>query len=587
MAADPTLEPGARVERFEIVQILGSGGTAHVYRVRHTTLGSDHALKLLTPAHASLRDRFAQEGRVQARLRHPNIVAVTDVVEHDGRPGLVMELVRGPTLDHWLRDRGPMAPLDAIRLMDGVLAAVAAAHAAGVLHRDLKPANVLLEEGPHGLVARVTDFGIAKVLSEEARIGHTRIGVTMGTPGYMAPEQWADAANADETSDVFALGVILYELMSGTRPYDGASSTAVLDATMAGRHVRLVERLPSIDPEIAAVIERAIRPDPTDRYPSVAAFRDALRDAAGIITRAEPTIVLPSFDRDSATSSFVATRTTQRPMVAAVAAPIVLGSLVLGAMLWWASRATVAITQPPVETIEPPPAVEPAGPVLVVGGPFFVGNPPRAVDVGPFRIDRTEVANAEYLQCVEAGACTPPEWKDSAAHDEYEGLLGDRQPVVGVTWTQASDYCAWRNGRLPTEVEWERAATWSPYATVASDKRPWPWGAAPPSCELANYQACRTGTRDVDELPKGASAYGLLHMVGNVWEWTATDHYLGVNKKKGIGGVFQKKTLRIDRVLKGGGYNASASDISPTGRFHTNEEAASPLYGFRCAYDAL
>jgi iron(II)-dependent oxidoreductase len=158
---------------------------------------------------------------------------------------------------------------------------------------------------------------------------------------------------------------------------------------------------------------------------------------------------------------------------------------------------------------------------------------------------------------------------------------------VGVTWTQASAYCAWRGGRLPTEIEWERAATWSPDATGAGDKRPWPWGAAAPSCDLANYQACRTGTRDVTALSKGASAYGALNMVGNVWEWTATDSYLGFNKKKGIGGVFQKKsTLRIDRVLKGGGYDTSASDISPTSRFHASEDTASPLYGFRCAYDA-
>jgi formylglycine-generating enzyme required for sulfatase activity len=583
-AVEPTLQPGARIERFEVVQVLGSGGTAHVYRVRHTMLGSDHALKLLTPAHAALRDRLAQEGRVQARLRHPNIVAVTDVVEHEGRPGLVMELVRGPTLDHWLRDRGPMAPLDAIRLMDGVLAAVAAAHAAEVLHRDLKPANVLLEDGPQGLIARVTDFGIAKVFSDDARVGHTRIGITMGTPGYMAPEQWADAANADASSDVFALGVILYELIAGSRPYDGESSTAVLDATVAGRHVRLVDRVPSIDPEVAAAIERAIRPDPAERFPSVAAFRDALREAAGIATRAEPTIALPSLGGDSPNPTFVPTR-THMPVVAALVAPILFGSLTLGAMFWWASRATVAVPHAPMETH--PLVFDTGGPLLVAGGPFFIGSPPRAVEVGSFRIDRTEVANADYLECVATGECTPPEWKQASGHEEYDGLLGDRQPVVGVTWTQASAYCAWRNGRLPTEVEWERAATWSPYAMSATDKRPWPWGAAAPSCELANYQACRTGTREVTDLSKGASAYGVLNMVGNVWEWTSTDHYLGFNKKKGIGSVFQKKpALRIDRVLKGGAYDTSASDISPTSRFHASEDAASALYGFRCAYDA-
>jgi formylglycine-generating enzyme required for sulfatase activity len=588
-ASDPTLQPGARVERFEIVQILGSGGTAHVYRVRHTMLGSDHALKLLTPAHASLRDRLAQEGRVQAKLRHPNIVAVTDVVEHEGRAGLVMELVRGPTLDHWLRERGPLPPLDAIRLMDGVLAAVAAAHAAEVLHRDLKPANVLLEEGPHGLVARVTDFGIAKVFSEDARGDHTRIGVTMGTPGYMAPEQWADAANADATSDVFALGVILYELMAGARPYDGASSTAVLDATVSGRHVHLVDRLPAIDPEVAAVIERAIRPDPSDRYPSVSAFRDALRDAAGIATRAEPTIVFPPpHTGESPTPTIVATGgpRTHMPFVVVLAAPLVFGSLALGAMAWWVSRAEVTITDPSVETPARPLVSwrEPTGPMLVTGGPFFFGDATRPVEVGSFRIDRTEVATADYLACVQAYACTPPEWTQSGPHDEYDGLLGDRQPVVGVTWTQASTYCAWRDGRLPTEIEWERAATWSPYATDVSDKRAWPWGAAAPSCDLANYQACRTGTREVTELAKGASAYGVLNMVGNVWEWTASEHAL--SRKKGLGGVFQKKAPRSHRVLKGGGYNASAADISPTDRFHASEDAASPLYGFRCAYDA-
>ena len=585
MAGDPTLPPGARVERFEIVQILGSGGTAHVYRVRHTTLGSDHALKLLTPAHASLRDRLAQEGRVQAKLRHPNIVAVTDVVEHEGRAGLVMELVSGPTLDHWLRERGPLPPLDAIRLMDGVLSAVAAAHAAEVFHRDLKPANVLLEQGPHGFVARVTDFGIAKVFSGDARDGHTRIGVTMGTPGYMAPEQWADAANADATSDVFALGVILYELMAGTRPYDGDSPTAILDATITGRHVRLVDRLPSIDPDIAAVIERAIRPEPADRFLSVAAFRDALREAAGFATRAEPTIVMPSLGGDSPSPTIVATggARTHMPMVAALAAPIVFGSLALGAMVWWASRATVAITEPIAEAV----VASWTGanePVLVAGGRYFVGESARPTEVGSFRIDRTEVATDDYLQCVQAYACTRPEWKEPGQHEEYDGLVGDRQPIVGVTWSQAAAYCAWRGGRLPTEIEWERAATWSPEATAASDKRPWPWGDAMPSCELANYQACRTGTRDVADLAKGASAYGIANLVGNVWEWTATEP--APARRKGIGNVFPKKATQSQRVLKGGGYNASVSDISPTDRFHAGEEAASPLYGFRCAYEA-
>jgi serine/threonine protein kinase len=138
------LEPGQTHDRYSVEAMIGRGGMAVVYRVRHTSLGSHHALKVLTLGGPGVRERLMQEGRLQAQLRHPNIVAVTDVLEVGGNPALVLELVDGPTLDGWL-DANPRPPLDIAEAMfRGVVNAVHAAHARGLVHRDLKPANVLL-----------------------------------------------------------------------------------------------------------------------------------------------------------------------------------------------------------------------------------------------------------------------------------------------------------------------------------------------------------------------------------------------------------------------------------------------------------
>jgi len=145
-----SLVPGTAIDRYDVVRLLGHGGMAEVYPVRHRTLGTSHALKLLTLSGRSIRDRLIEEGRVQARLRHPNLVAVTDVLDVDGAPGLLMEFVDGPSPDAWLSTQRP-DPSEAERLFRGILDGVGRAHRHGVVHRDLKPSNVLLatdEDGP-------------------------------------------------------------------------------------------------------------------------------------------------------------------------------------------------------------------------------------------------------------------------------------------------------------------------------------------------------------------------------------------------------------------------------------------------------
>ena len=199
------LESGDQVDgRYVVDARIGVGGMAEVYRVKHVSLGSVHALKVLLLPHPGLRERFLREGRIQ--IRHPNVVAVTDVIEHRGKLGLLMEYVDHVSLQQLLEAQGAL-PLDqALTLFAYILSGMSAAHASGVLHRDIKPANILLANTAQGLVPKITDFGIAKVVMEGAAPGATRDGTMMGTPGYMAPEQVLNAADVDRRVDVFALG---------------------------------------------------------------------------------------------------------------------------------------------------------------------------------------------------------------------------------------------------------------------------------------------------------------------------------------------------------------------------------------------
>ena len=160
------IETGQTVERFTVEAKLGEGGMATVYRVRHNTLGSYHALKLLKSSNADVRRRLVEEGRVQASLHHPNIVAVTDVLIVEGQPGLLMELVNGPTLEQWLwQNRATLEQAEA--LFRGIVAGVGRAHRAGLVHRDLKPGNVLLDVADGMVIPKVTDVCLAKILLDE------------------------------------------------------------------------------------------------------------------------------------------------------------------------------------------------------------------------------------------------------------------------------------------------------------------------------------------------------------------------------------------------------------------------------------
>lgn len=251
--------------------MLGVGGMAEVRDGWDTRLGRAVAVKLLHPAlgaRPDARARFEEEARAAARLSHPNIVAVHDYGHHGGTPYIVMERLPGSTLLDEL-GRGPLPPTRVRAILDEVLAALSVAHAAGVVHRDIKPANVLTA-GPGGVV-KVADFGIAKT----GDAGHTATGQLVGTMAYSSPQRLTGAPSS-VADDLYAVGVVGYELAAGRPPFPQNDVQALAFAILHGQHVPLASVTGGVDPVLDAVIERAIAHDPRVRFASADEMRAAL-----------------------------------------------------------------------------------------------------------------------------------------------------------------------------------------------------------------------------------------------------------------------------------------------------------------------
>ena len=258
------LEVGQTIERYTVEASIGHGGMAEVYRVRHVQLGSLHALKILTVPRPTVRQRLLKEGRAQAALRHPNVVAVTDVLDIGGMPALLMEYVDGPTLADWLLDVRPGLNV-AEALFRGVCSGVGEAHHRGLVHRDLKPSNVLLAHTASGYVPKVADFGIVKLLEPEMGANRTGTHLAMGTPAYMAPEQIRDARNVDQRADIWSLGCILYELATGTGPFSGTDVLTVLNAVAQGDYIDPRQLAGDVPERVVDTIAKCLQVDASRR----------------------------------------------------------------------------------------------------------------------------------------------------------------------------------------------------------------------------------------------------------------------------------------------------------------------------------
>lgn len=271
----PVPTPGDIISgKYRIERMLARGGMGVVYAASHCVSGKKVALKWMLPQLGEIkgaRERFIREACATARIAHPNIVDIYDVGAENGCVYLVMEFLRGETLaDRLLQAR--LAPSEAIALLMPALRGVAAAHAHGVVHRDLKPDNIFLcctEDGDE-LEPKVLDFGISKITGDEVRsLALTHSGAVLGTPYYMSPEQVRGARDVDARGDVYAFGVILFEALSGRRPFDAETYNELILKIATEEPLRLAELAPQLDPTLIAIIERSMARDPKARIGSV------------------------------------------------------------------------------------------------------------------------------------------------------------------------------------------------------------------------------------------------------------------------------------------------------------------------------
>lgn len=275
------MQIGDRIDRYVVERALGEGGMATVYLARHDMLRSLHALKVLRIDVPSIKQRLITEGRVQAALRHPNIVAVTDVLDDGNVCALVMEYVEGPALDEWIYDASVEKDLPSVLAMFRSIAlGVAAAHRAGLVHRDLKPDNVLLAPSNAGLIPKVTDFGLVKVLASSG----TQSGVLMGTPEYMSPEQVRDSASVDARTDLWALGVLLYEMLTGEVPFSCDEIHATYAQIVDEDFPPLRDLRPDVPERIEEVVNQLLAKDPDDRFQTAEEMLERLFPGGAVIT---------------------------------------------------------------------------------------------------------------------------------------------------------------------------------------------------------------------------------------------------------------------------------------------------------------
>jgi len=278
------LKPGTKLANFEIVALIGTGGMGEVYRARDLRLKREVAIKILPPDFAGTRDRiarFEREARAASALNHPNIVSVYDIGQEGGVSFIVSELVDGETLAV-ISQRGALPPRKLIDVGTQICEGLAAAHAAGVIHRDLKPGNIMLTRDGR---VKIVDFGLARreappsgaeSTSDSTTVEASHPGMIVGTPRYMSPEQ-VRGEGADARSDLFSLGVLLYEMASGKRAFGGSSSMEVMSSILKDEPPELPEALP---PALDRIVRRCIEKEPSRRFQSAADLGFALHSLA-------------------------------------------------------------------------------------------------------------------------------------------------------------------------------------------------------------------------------------------------------------------------------------------------------------------
>jgi formylglycine-generating enzyme required for sulfatase activity/tRNA A-37 threonylcarbamoyl transferase component Bud32 len=541
VAHDLAQELGAALgDGYVVEKSLGAGGFAVVYLVRDLALKRQLAIKVLSPdiiTSHSMLERFRREAETVAQLSHPNIVPVHFIGERDGLLWLAMQCIDGGSIADRLAREGQLPVDDVVRITKEVASALGHAHKRGIVHRDIKPPNILVDSESGRCL--VTDFGIARTVDTATL---TATGVMLGTPAYLSPEQ-ITGEQIDHRVDIYALGVMMYEMLAGKVPFDGATPTAAMMKRLGGPPDPVTTIRSDVPPVISSVISKCLAADPAQRFQDVNELIDALGGNVQV--------------------TFPAAR---RWPVAAAAGLVV---ALLGGVAWWTTR-------PKAPTVELAGVARPVDSNLISirAGTYAIGSdagapesrPRHVQQLGAFQIERTEVTTEAYEKFVIATKAPAP-WKGARPEPTL--------PVTRVTWGDAANYCAWKypsGGRLPTELEWEAAAR-------GTAGRAYPFGDSPSPGATNTASAKRAGPVPVGSFPRGATPDGIQDMSGNVWEWTSSP------MQAYPGGTPMPDSMRAFRVIRGGAFDTDDANATASLRGYLRAESASqdlPNTGFRC-----
>ncbi len=536
--------------KYELLKELGRGGFGTVYRARDTTLDVERAVKILHPAMASDPDfitRFRREAITAAKLEHPNIVPVYELGEEQGSYFLVMKFIPGGSLKELLKHEGHLSFERALVILRQIGSALEFAHQKGLIHRDVKPGNILLEEDG---TARLSDFGFSKNLTGNSV---SVSGGVIGTPAYIPPEVWRGKP-ASPATDQYALACVFFEMLTGEVLFSGDSPPEVLT-----RHILDGAQFPAVWPQgvptgITEVLRRALAKEPQDRYPDISAFGAACAGANE--KSAKPAPHTPIFEDQTQPEEPIQTQpppaakapsTFRRYLGVGAGLITIVVCLMAGlvSMFWLFSPiweggnsptpgSIIAATQILPNMID----TDDMHLMYVPEGDFVMGSdagdntgkPVHSIYLDAFWIDQTEVTNKQYAECVSSGGCAPPSNSSSSTRSSYYGNPQfDNHPVIWVDWFGAHAYCEWAGRRLPTEAEWEKAASWN---DLTQEKYVYPWGNdfngsilnfCDKNCALEwadkNWDDGFADTSPVMNYPGGVSPYDAYDMSGNVFEW--------------------------------------------------------------------
>jgi formylglycine-generating enzyme required for sulfatase activity len=608
---------GEKLGDYEITATLGKGGFGSVFKAL-TEDGKDVAIKVLNPQaleNKKVVKKFFHEAMIMAKLEHPHICKLMEFFPDGENYCIVIEYVEGVELKKVLAQQKGLLPLDiGLKIAKQCLEAFQYAHENGILHRDIKPANIMIDT--HGN-SKIMDFGIAKL----GTVASHDTAASMLSVHYTPPERFDPSKEVDVRSDIYALGLVLYEMFAGKRAFNATETSQIMFC-----HLNEIPEPPSTFSEnlptsISDAISKSLEKDPEDRFTDFAEFQRALdpehlAEEAESLSDEDMTILFDAADFTEALEpeKLVEIKEKKKKPMALIAS-IIGAIIIIGAAAGYfilkpapeqAATGDVAVSgkiAPPAPEFFKPTEVkhpqEGAAMMMIPAGEFTMGSdkysaeqPVQKIFLDQYYIDKYLVTNAQYQKFVEANGYETdaekagagmvrigrrwkkvPEanWKTPDGLSSIDGR--EDSPVSQVSYNDALSYCKWAGKDLPTEAQWEKAAR-------GPEANEYPWGNEEPDTTTANFDNLVGTVTPVDKFEKGKSYYGVYDMAGNVYQWTKDWYAKGVqrNAKNPTGPESGK-----ERVIKGGSFIEGVESLRSPNRDRYPENYSSFLFGFRCA----